>query len=84
LVQKIKANCPALPTNIGHKLFKFKLKLIRQDSRVKNQVVGYSFGDSEVLLEITPTKEVQISIESETPNKVAKIFNFSTAANVAD
>ena len=41
-------------------------------------MIGYSFGDSEVLLEITPNKEVQVSIESEIPTKVAKIFNFQT------
>ncbi len=39
-------------------------------------MIGYSFGDSEVLLEITPNKEVQVSIESEIPTKVAKNFNF--------
>ena len=42
-------------------------------------MIGYSFGDSEVLLEITPNKEVQVSIESETPTVMAKIFNFQTS-----
>jgi hypothetical protein len=43
---------------MGQKLFKFNHKLNRQEKRIQNSVVGYSFGDSEILLEITPKKEV--------------------------
>lgn len=67
-----------MPADLGMKIFKFKVKLISSDKVVKNSVVGYSFGDSEVLLKITPLTEVQISIEPETPNKGHEIFNFKT------
>jgi hypothetical protein len=39
-------------------------------------VNGYSFGPEELLLEIIPKKEIQVSIESETPYLGKKVLNF--------
>lgn len=66
---------------MGQKLFKFNHKLNRQEKRIQNSIVGYSFGDSEILLEITPKKEVQISIDCESPDKLPKILNFEVDEN---
>jgi hypothetical protein len=56
LISKLKKESPCIKsfeTDIEKKLFKFSYKFIRQDKRIKNTVVAFGFGDSEILLEIT-------------------------------
>lgn len=82
LFQKIKASCKVVPAEMGQKLFKFSHKLNRDDRRIQTSVAGFSFGDSEVLVEITPKKEVQISIEADSPDKIPnKIISFSKVSD---
>jgi hypothetical protein len=57
-LKKAMADVHNLPNKTGQKLFKFKMKLTRPGKRIKTSVTGYNFGDSEILLEITPQNEV--------------------------
>ena len=52
------------------------LKLNRSDKKIKIAITGYSFDDSEILLEITPLKEIQIIIEPVSPIKARKVLSF--------
>jgi len=76
LITKIKKSIKILPAEVGQKLCKFTLKFHRNDKTVQMSVTGYSFGKEEVLIELYPKKELQISIESASPLKGKEVLRF--------